>query len=239
MSLRSCRVLLLMPPLLVSSSRYLRGLRQNQQTRGLMAHPLGAADAVAAVHRLSGALAYLDGRGIVHGDIAARNVLVGSSIRDVCFSDFGSAVPAMLGQLGDKYTAGAAMPFRWMSPEALLESKQTAKTDVWAFGVLMWEVCALGRTPYGALGIHEVRKMLIDGDRLHAVEGAPPGLHAVATKCWATGPQDRPPAWQLTRKLAGLLAELELETPASRDDGYLLTEAADPASAAVKAEVEV
>ena len=198
---------------------FLRGLRRSHQTQGLAAHPLPDADAVAVAHRLAGALAYLDGRGIVHGDIAARNVLVGpSGIREACFSDFGSAVPAALGKLGDKYSAGAAMPFRWMPPEALLESTQTAKSDVWAFGVLIWEVCALGRTPYGALGMLEVRKLLLEGDRLRRTEFAPPALHAAAAKCWAAAAQDRPPAWQLARELAVLLAELEGSDAVPEDD---------------------
>ena len=187
----------------------LRAARQAGQRQLTAANPVPEADAVAAMLLLSNALTYLDGKGIVHGDVAARNVLVGASLRDVQLSDFGSAVPVALGVLGDKYSAGAAVPSRWMPPESLLEGTMSPKSDVWAFGVLCWEVCALGRTPYGVFGLHEVRKLIMGGERLRSPELGHPTLDVLAVRCWSLSPKDRPPAWQLAFDLKTALAVLE------------------------------
>ena len=194
--------------------RHLRAARQASQRQLTPANSVPEADAIVAMLLLSNALTYLDGKGIVHGDIAARNVLVGVSLRDVQLSDFGSAVPVALGVLGDKYSAGATVPFRWMPHESLLEGIMSPKSDVWAFGVLCWEVCALGRTPYGALGLHEVRQLIMGGERLKSPEFASPTLDALAVRCWSRRPQDRPPAWQLAFDLTTALAALERRQPA-------------------------
>lgn len=152
--------------------------------------------------RVCDALAYLTRIGVVHGDIAARNVLLGEDPwLDVYLSDFGAAVPAATASImEDKYSANSTLPFRWMPPESLLESKMSSKSDVWAFGVLLWEMISFGRTPYGALGFHEVKNLIIEGERLPR-QRSYVDLYQIATTCWNAAPEARPTFQTLLTKI--------------------------------------
>ena len=188
---------------------HLRALRQTHAGTA-DSKPLTDVAACGIGCRISEAMVYLQRVGVIHGDIAARNVLVGAGGAADCYlADFGASVPAGVGALPDDiYSADATLPFRWMAPEALLESAQTHKTDAWAFGVLLWEVMSLGKTPYGALGFHEVKQLLLSGDRLTLPPLCCAGLYRISSSCWETSPILRPGFVQIRRQLGVLRSEL-------------------------------
>ena len=190
---------------------YLRTIRQQFQNSGITqsGQLLSDADALATICGLAEGMIFLTGRGVIHGDIAARNVLVGDNPpAEVFLSDLGAAVPANIGALADRYSADETVPFRWMAPKALLESVQSHKTDVWAFGVLIWEVLTLGKAPYGALRFHEVQKLLFASERLHRPDAGSPEIFHIASSCWATDPKSRPTFLELRRDLGTIIPRL-------------------------------
>eukprot|EP00040_Diaphanoeca_grandis_P034942 m.218344 g.218344 ORF g.218344 m.218344 type:complete len:1071 (+) comp33265_c0_seq3:88-3300(+) len=189
----------------------LRKLRLEQLGSGCVGESTFEVDLLSAIVSIGGALTYLERLRIVHGDVAARNVLVGNDLNQVFLADFGSALPETTSdgaQIDTKYSAaGVAVPFRWMAPEALLESCFSCKSDVYAFGVFMWECCTFGKTPFGALGHHEVQELLISGQRLN-IPTMPSihGLEKMMENCWKGKPSDRPTFLTLRRELGALLA---------------------------------
>ena len=200
---------------------YLRGLRQSQLNSNTGGAKFTDKDAIEVATKLAGALAYLNRIGVIHGDIAARNVLVDSPATNVVLSDFGNAIPARLatqGNLGDRYSAaGPAVPFRWMAPEALLESILSHETDVWSFGVLLWEIDSYGKTPYGMLGYDDVKQELLNGRHLPKPTSGFRGLHAIATQCWCSRASERVKAHDLHQQLTVLLTSLENENDPDYD----------------------
>ena len=199
---------------------HLRAIRQQFQNCGVDqgGQLLSDADALATLCGLAEGMIFLTGRGVIHGDIAARNVLVGDNPpAEVFLSDFGAAVPANIGTLPDRYSADETVPFRWMAPEALLESVQSHSTDVWAFGVLMWEVLTLGKTPYGALRFREVQSLLLSSQRLHQPDSGSPEIFRIASACWATDPKSRPTFLELRRGLGAIVPR-----PSSYDRAHIM-----------------
>jgi len=213
---------------------YLRGLRQAQLNNNTINNSLFTdKDAFEVATKLAGALAYLNRIGVIHGDIAAKNVLCGSPATNVVLSDFGNAIPTRLakkGNMGDRYSAaGPAVPFRWMAPEALLESILSHETDMWSFGVLLWEIDNYGKTPYGMLGYDDVKQELLKGGRLHKPTTGFRGLYEMATKCWCSRASERVTAHALHQQLTVLLTSLVTETKkaVTNDTSYLTVGAVD------------
>ncbi|XP_026854911.2 ephrin type-B receptor 5 [Electrophorus electricus] len=137
---------------------------------------------------------YLSERNFVHRDLAARNVLVNSNL--VCkVSDFGlSRLMKGTDHNMPSYTAslGSKIPVRWTAPEAFQHRKFSSASDVWSFGILMWEVMSYGDRPYWDMSNQEVMKAVVEQYRLPAPSGCPSALHALMLQCWQGDRQDRP-----------------------------------------------
>ncbi|XP_030606501.1 ephrin type-B receptor 5 [Archocentrus centrarchus] len=137
---------------------------------------------------------YLSERNFVHRDLAARNVLVNSNL--VCkVSDFGlSRLMRGLDHNIPTYTAslGSKIPVRWTAPEAFQHRKFSSASDVWSFGILMWEVMSYGERPYWDMSNQEVMKAVADQYRLPAPHNCPPALHSLMLQCWQADRADRP-----------------------------------------------
>uniref|UniRef100_A0A3B4WXI7 receptor protein-tyrosine kinase n=1 Tax=Seriola lalandi dorsalis TaxID=1841481 RepID=A0A3B4WXI7_SERLL len=130
---------------------------------------------------------YLSERNFVHRDLAARNVLVNSNL--VCkVSDFG------LSRLmrGLDHNIPTKIPVRWTAPEAFQHRKFSSASDVWSFGILMWEVMSYGERPYWDMSNQEVMKAVADQYRLPAPHNCPPALHSLMLQCWQADRGDRP-----------------------------------------------
>jgi hypothetical protein len=157
------------------------------------------------------AMTFLEEQSIIHRDVAARNVLVGAEATDVKISDLGAArsVHQMNeASSGGVYTATTDHnPARWMSLEALRDAKFSHKSDVFSFGVLLWEILSMGQTPWGAFTVRDFSGALQRGERLQCpaalVSDAAAGfIYAKAGLCWARRPEKRPPFRQLSDALA-------------------------------------
>ncbi|GLH08363.1 Tyrosine kinase receptor Cad96Ca [Gryllus bimaculatus] len=108
------------------------------------------------------------------------------------------------GKAATSYYQGA-LPIRWMAPESLLHRVFTHKSDVWSFGVLLWEIVTLGSTPYPGLGAREVVRRVRAGGRLERPAHCRPQLYRVMARCWAADPQRRPDFSELKRELGALV----------------------------------
>lgn len=135
------------------------------------------------------AMSYLESMNFIHRDLAARNCLVGEN-NLVKVADFGLSRLVTY----DIYTAheGAKFPIKWTAPEALAYNTFSIKSDVWAFGILLWELATYGMSPYPGIDLSQVYEMLESGYRMPSPEGCPQEVYEMMMKCWSWDPQDRP-----------------------------------------------
>ncbi|XP_030620766.1 tyrosine-protein kinase BTK isoform X3 [Chanos chanos] len=155
---------------------------------------------------VSEGMAYLESQGFIHRDLAARNCLVDSN-GTVKVTDFGLSRYV----LDDEYTssAGSKFPVRWSPPEVLLYCKFSSKSDVWAFGVLMWEVYTLGRMPYERLNNTEIVEKVSSGYRLYRPQLANDKIYSIMTSCWNEKHDERPPFKDLVHHIQDLLYNMQ------------------------------
>ncbi|PAV72526.1 hypothetical protein WR25_25222 isoform G [Diploscapter pachys] len=139
--------------------------------------------------QISAGMAYLESRNFIHRDLAARNCLV-SSDNVVKVADFGLA----RFMREDTYTAhqGAKFPIKWTSPEGLAFNTFSTKSDIWSFGVLLWEIATYGMAPYPGVELSNVYGLLEKGFRMDAPPGCPPAVYRLMLQCWNWSPSDRP-----------------------------------------------
>lgn len=127
---------------------------------------------------------------MVHRDLATRNVLVNLEY-EAKVGDFGLTRSLYASEYYRKTDAGA-LPIRWMAPESLQDGLYTTASDVWSFGVMVWEAGSFAKLPYALWNNAEVAERVCEeGYRLPAAKGCPEGLHPVALMCWAEEPEER------------------------------------------------
>ncbi|KAG9332748.1 hypothetical protein JZ751_014847, partial [Albula glossodonta] len=142
---------------------------------------------VAMLRGIAGGMKYLSDMSYVHRDLAARNILVNSNL--VCkVSDFGLSRVLEDDMEGTYTTSGGKIPIRWTAPEAIAYRKFTSASDVWSFGIVMWEVMAFGERPYWDMSNHEVMKAINEAFRLPAPMDCPSAVYQLMLQCWQ---QDR------------------------------------------------
>ncbi|CAL9707189.1 unnamed protein product [Knipowitschia caucasica] len=151
-------------------------------------------------------MAYLESKQYLHRDLAARNCLVDSN-GTVKVTDFGLSRYV----LDDEYTSseGSKFPVRWSPPEVLLYCKFSSKSDIWAYGVLMWEVYTLGRLPYERLNNTEIVDQVPRGLRLYRPQLANERVYSIMTSCWQEKADERPSFQELSISIQDLLYELQ------------------------------
>ncbi|XP_078087954.1 tyrosine-protein kinase ITK/TSK-like [Mustelus asterias] len=156
---------------------------------------------------VSEGMAYLESNKFIHRDLAARNCLVGDSL-SVKVSDFGMTRFV----LDDQYTSssGSKFPVKWSAPEVFRYSKFSSKSDVWSFGVLIWEVFSEGKMPYENRLNSEVVEELEAGFRLHKPKLASPLIYKMMSCCWLERPEERPSFIELWNELSELSESGEL-----------------------------
>ncbi|KAL7676969.1 hypothetical protein ACOME3_003218 [Neoechinorhynchus agilis] len=170
--------------------------------------------------QVASAMTYLSGRQMVHKDIAARNVLVDESRQSAKLSfDIGRCRSQYM---RDYYRISAPMssasaspslqllPIRWMAPEAVVSGISTTQSDVWSFGVLIWELYSRGERPYDGHTNPEVIERLRDRNLLKAPATQSPHIRALMFECWYESPCDRPTFAEILAALKG--ARLHSET---------------------------
>ncbi|KAM4856329.1 ephrin type-A receptor 1 [Urocitellus parryii] len=159
---------------------------------------------VAMLQGIAAGMNYLSDHNYVHRDLAARNILVSQNL--CCkVSDFG--LTRLLDDFDGTYeTQGGKIPIRWTAPEAIAHRIFTTASDVWSFGIVMWEVLSFGDKPYGEMSNQEVMKSIEDGYRLPPPVDCPAPLYELMKNCWAYDRARRPHFLQLRAHLEQLLA---------------------------------
>ncbi|XP_060099172.1 focal adhesion kinase 1 isoform X5 [Heteronotia binoei] len=171
-------------------------------------YSLDLASLILYAYQLSTALAYLESKRFVHRDIAARNVLVYST-DCVKLGDFGLS-RYMEDSTYYKASKGK-LPIKWMAPESINFRRFTSASDVWMFGVCMWEILMHGIKPFQGVKNNDVIGRIENGERLPMPPNCPPTLYSLMTKCWAYDPSRRPRFTELKAQLNTILEEEKLQ----------------------------
>ncbi|XP_013219547.2 tyrosine-protein kinase receptor Tie-1 isoform X3 [Ictidomys tridecemlineatus] len=143
---------------------------------------------------------YLSEKQFIHRDLAARNVLVGENLASK-IADFGLSRGE---EVYVKKTMGR-LPVRWMAIESLNYSVYTTKSDVWSFGVLLWEIVSLGGTPYCGMTCAELYEKLPQGYRMEQPRNCDDEVYELMRQCWRDRPHERPPFAQIALQLGRML----------------------------------
>ncbi|XP_054474817.1 ephrin type-A receptor 7 isoform X6 [Anoplopoma fimbria] len=169
---------------------------------------------VGMLRGIAAGMRYLSDMGYVHRDLAARNILVNSNL--VCkVSDFGLSRVIDDDPEAVYTTTGGKIPVRWTAPEAIQYRKFTSASDVWSYGIVMWEVMSYGERPYWDMSNQDVIKAIEEGYRLPAPMDCPPGLHQLMLDCWQKDRAERPKFDQIVGILDKMIRNPNtLKTPA-------------------------
>ncbi|XP_078517174.1 tyrosine-protein kinase receptor UFO [Lissotriton helveticus] len=155
---------------------------------------------------IASGMEYLSSRNFIHRDLAARNCMLNENM-NVCVADFGLSKKIYN---GDYYRQGriSKMPVKWIAIESLADRVYTTKSDVWSFGVTMWEIATRGQTPYPGVENSEIYDYLRQGNRLKQPPDCLDGLYELMCSCWMLNSKDRPSFevihWELQKIMKNL-----------------------------------
>ncbi|KFB40033.1 tyrosine-protein kinase [Anopheles sinensis] len=138
---------------------------------------------------------HLEGLQITHRDLAARNILIDER-KTLKISDFGLSRTGIYVNTRNK-----KVPLRWLSIEAMRDNLYSNKSDVWAFGIVLWEIGTLGGYPYPSVSNHELFAYLQGGKRLERPENCTPDVYELMLQCWREDPNERPSFMQISKQL--------------------------------------
>jgi len=144
---------------------------------------------------------YLESQNVIHRDLAARNILISESDH-AKVSDFGLALH------NSTFLQSGKLPIKWTAPEALREHAFSSKSDMWSFGVLLWEIYSFGRVPYPRIPLADVVKHVEKGYKMEAPEGCPKSIYDVMKKAWNLEVDKRPSFKDVRKTLENLQGQI-------------------------------
>uniref|UniRef100_A0A8C9T369 receptor protein-tyrosine kinase n=1 Tax=Scleropages formosus TaxID=113540 RepID=A0A8C9T369_SCLFO len=174
---------------------------------------------VGMLRGIAAGMKYLSDMNYVHRDLAARNILVNSNL--VCkVSDFGLSRFLEDDTSDPTYTSalGGKIPIRWTAPEAIQYRKFTSSSDVWSYGIVMWEIMSYGERPYWDMSNQDVINAIEQDYRLPTPMDCPVALHQLMLDCWQKERGDRPKFSQIVNTLDKMIRNpnsLKATTPLS------------------------
>ncbi|RLU21254.1 hypothetical protein DMN91_005627 [Ooceraea biroi] len=189
----------------VSGGKLQSFLRASREERNHGGVGLTSRDLTGFVYQIAKGMEYLASKGIIHRDLAARNILIDEN-RACKVADFGFARDVAANQIYERKSEGR-LPIRWMAPESLYDNIFSVKSDIWSFGVLIWEIVTLGSTPYPGLAAAEVMRRIKEGYRLDRPEHCKRELYNIMYYCWDKDPACRPSFAELVNLTEGLLLD--------------------------------
>ncbi|KAL4661477.1 hypothetical protein H8957_015487 [Semnopithecus entellus] len=176
---------------LVSGGDFLTFLRRKKDELKLKQLVKFSLDAAAG-------MLYLESKNCIHRDLAARNCLVGEN-NVLKISDFGMSRQ----EDGGVYSSSGLkqIPIKWTAPEALNYGRYSSESDVWSFGILLWETFSLGVCPYPGMTNQQAREQVERGYRMSAPQNCPEDISKIMMKCWDYKPENRPKFSELQKEL--------------------------------------
>ncbi|XP_026474118.1 tyrosine-protein kinase receptor torso-like isoform X2 [Ctenocephalides felis] len=152
---------------------------------------------------IASGMEFLSAKSVVHRDLAARNILVCSD-NTVKIADFGLSKDIYHQKLYKKFGTGK-LPVKWMAPESLKHQIYTSSSDVWSFGILLWEIMTLGATPYPAIPTATLLEILCSGYRMGRPIKCSIELYSIMLACWNFKPNQRPTFSSIRSALSDML----------------------------------
>ncbi|XP_072368778.1 macrophage colony-stimulating factor 1 receptor-like [Scyliorhinus torazame] len=162
--------------------------------------PLDVEDLLSFSYQVATGMDFLSSRNCIHRDLAARNILLTEGrVAKIC--DFGLARDIM-NDSNYIVKGNARLPVKWMAPESIFDCVYTVQSDVWSYGILLWEIFSLGSSPYPGVPVDtKFYKSIRSGFQMDRPGSATPELYDIMTRCWNLEPTDRPTFDQIVKLL--------------------------------------
>ncbi|KAJ8015680.1 hypothetical protein DPEC_G00028620 [Dallia pectoralis] len=214
----------------VEDKSYCDSEEEDEEPEDLYKKVLTMEDLICYTFQVAKGMEFLSARKCIHRDLAARNILLSdNNVVKIC--DFGLARD--IHKDPDYVRKGdARLPLKWMAPEAIFDKIYTTQSDVWSFGVLMWEIFSLGASPYPGLHIdEEFCCRLKEGTRMSAPEYSSSEIYQTMLDCWQGESGERPAFTDLVERLGDLLqASVQQEGKHYIPVAALLSKESDPSN---------
>ncbi|XP_073084758.1 vascular endothelial growth factor receptor 1 isoform X6 [Manis javanica] len=182
----------------------LSDVEEEEDSDDFYKQPITMEDLISYSFQVARGMEFLSSRKCIHRDLAARNILLSeNNVVKIC--DFGLARDIYKNP--DYVRKGdTRLPLKWMAPESIFDKIYSTQSDVWSYGVLLWEIFSLGGSPYPGVQMDEdFCSRLKEGVRMRAPEHATPEIYQIMLDCWHKDPKERPRFAELVEKLGDLL----------------------------------
>ncbi|XP_017068479.2 vascular endothelial growth factor receptor 1-like [Drosophila eugracilis] len=190
----------------------------NLESDTMKANTVSTSDLVRWAFQVACGMKFLSLRNVLHGDLAARNILLcENKVVKIC--DFGLSRSMYRGAY--MRTGACKLPIKWLALESITDNVYSTYSDVWSYGILLWELFSLAMAPYpGIASNDELFKKLNDGYRMEKPPYANQELYEIMLECWRKNPESRPLFAELETRFADMLGEDEAKYLLVLNDQY-------------------